>query len=83
MSFIAIAGLIFATACESSDDSDDMNGIANLEEVKSTVTSGTWQVALFEEDGIAQTSNFSGYGFVFEATGELIADNGETSVSGA
>lgn len=82
---LALTAMLFLlfTSCESSDDSDDMNEVGNTEEVKASLTAGSWEVALFEEDGVDQTSYFTGYSFVFEATGELIADNGETSISGA
>ena len=80
--FIACASLFFAS-CESSDDSDNMGSVENVEEVKSTVSTGTWLVALYEEDEVDQTSNFAGYSFTFNSTGELSANNGETSISGA
>lgn len=79
---MALTGLVFVS-CESSDDSNGLNDMVNAEQVKSTVTSGSWRVALFEEDGVDETNDFSDYTFVFESDGRLIADNGETSVSGA
>lgn len=80
--FVAMASFLFIS-CETSDDSDNMGSVENVEEVKSTVSTGTWLVALFEEDGIDKTSDFSGFSFVFVASGELNAEDGETSVSGA
>lgn len=80
---VIVCASLFFTACESTDDSNDMNSIANVEDIKSTVTSGNWVITLFEEDGVNQTSYFTDYTFVFAATGELSADNGETSLSGA
>lgn len=79
---IAVTGFLFLS-CESSDDSDGENSMANVEQVKSTVMSGSWRVALFEEDGVTETNYFTDFTFVFESDGRLTADDGGTSVSGA
>lgn len=79
---IIFTGLVFVS-CETSDDSDGLDDMVSIEQVKSTVESGSWQVALYEEDGVDETSYFSDHIFVFQSDGVLTADNGETSVSGA
>lgn len=80
--FIAFIGLVFVS-CESSDDSDGLNDMANIEQVKSTIMSGSWRVTVFEEDGMDETGYFANFTFTFMSDGRLTADNGETSVSGA
>lgn len=79
---ITVTGFLFLS-CDSSDDSDGVNGMVNVEQVKSTVMTGSWQVALFEEDGVTETEYFTGFTLLFESDGRLTANNGETSVSGA
>lgn len=75
------AGLVL-TSCDSSDDNDEVT-IAHIEDVKSTVSTGDWQITLYEKDGMEQTQNFTGYSFTFDAAGQLTAVNGDTSISGA
>jgi hypothetical protein len=70
-------------SCEKSDDLDDNFTAADVNEIKSSIASGSWSVALFEEDGIDQTSNFNGYGFEFLSEGSINVSNGSNSFSGA
>lgn len=73
--------LVFIS-CETSDDAWETNEIS-VTDIRATVTSGTWVVALFEEEGLDETSDFSGFGFTFNADGVLRADSGDNSISGA
>jgi hypothetical protein len=66
--FLFMAFMIFS--CDSSDDNVENNEI-DLSEINATATSGSWVIALFEEDGVDQTSDFSGYSFTFNADGIL------------
>ena len=69
-------------SCESEDDGPAVSTI-DVEQVKAVVVSGTWSVVTYEEDGVDETSNFSGYGFSFNADGTINVSNGSTSISGA
>lgn len=80
-SFIFLGFLLFS--CENTDDSSTEISTIDINEIKSLVVSGSWMVASYKEDGIDQTSNFSGYGFTFNSEGVLGAANGSTSISGA
>lgn len=73
-------------SCETSDDDND-NDIDNddisVTEIQATVTTGTWVVSLFEEEGVDETSDFAGFRFTFNEGGVLRADSGDNSISGA
>jgi hypothetical protein len=57
--------LSFLTACDPS---------ANLSpNTSQVITSGSWRVTLFMDSGNDETSEFSGYSFVFETNGTLAA----------
>ncbi len=69
-------------SCETSDDEMQNTGIS-VTEIKANAESGTWIVSLFEEEGIDETSDFTGFGFTFNSDGILRAVNGDTSITGA
>lgn len=50
--------------------------------VSNVVTSGDWRVTLYVDSGQDETSNFSGYNFVFASGGSVVATKNGTSVSG-
>ena len=65
--------LFFATvilSC-SKDDKTTATGITAAQ-VNTLITDGTWDVSLYSEGGIDQTSDFSGYEFAFIADGSLV-----------
>ena len=75
--------LSFLFSCETTDDAPTEIASVDIEEIRAIATSGTWMVAKYEEDGIDETSNFSGYGFSFDSDGVLNVSNQSTSLSGA
>ena len=70
-----------ASMCSSDDDSSDDNS-PSTSNVNTNVTSGTWRVTLFQEDGTNQTSNFNGYHFSINSNGTMVAVNGSTTKNG-
>lgn len=70
-----------ASMCSSDDDSSDDNS-PSTSNVNTNVTSGTWRVTLFQEDGTNQTSNFNGYDFSINSNGTMVAVNGSTTKNG-
>lgn len=70
-----------ASMCSSDDDSSDDNS-PSTSNVNTNVTSGTWRVTLFQEDGTNQTSNFNGYDFSINSNGTIVAVNGSTTKNG-
>lgn len=73
--------LVFVS-CESSDDEMGTSEI-DVMDVQATVISGTWIITLFKEEGLDETSDFSGFSFTFNEGGVLRADSGDNSISGA
>ena len=61
----------FIVSC--SRNSNDILG-----EISPIVTSGDWHVSLFSERGVNETSDFSGYSFLFQSDGKLIVNKGGT-----
>lgn len=79
-SILAFAFVLTATSC--SDDDDNSSG-TTAEEVTSTITSGSWRITTFSEDGVDETTNFTGYNFVFGESNTITADNGTNTYTGA
>ncbi|MGB3145316.1 MAG: hypothetical protein WBB24_14535 [Maribacter sp.] len=79
---IALLMLVFIfMSCEKSDDMD--NVAVNVDSVKATASSGIWMVTLFEEDGVNETNDFSGFDFDFNPDGTITAINGDTTITGS
>ncbi len=72
--------LVFFTSC-SKDDKTVATGITAAQVNNNTAT-GNWQVTLYNENGSVDTSDFSGYAFVFNADGTLVATNTPTVKNG-
>lgn len=84
---ISILSLVFVInlAFMCSDD-DDNNNTADPTPVINTVTSGTWRITLYEDNGMNETNNYSNYIFTFNSNGVLTASksasyNGTWSVT--
>jgi hypothetical protein len=86
--FFALLTIVLAfNACTNENDSaDDTNDFARLqadiEIMTNDVTSGTWAITNFIDSDKNETANFAGYGFIFNPDGSLVADNGNTNVTG-
>ena len=50
--------------------------------ISTNVQSGTWRITLFEDSGVDETNNFTGYNFTFNSSGDLNANNGSTDYNG-
>jgi hypothetical protein len=58
------------------------NSGAVLSDVSPVLSGNSWRVSHFSERGIDETSDFSGYSFVFESGGKLTATKGSTTKEG-
>lgn len=74
--FMSMAVALFS--CGNEDNDTDSVAV-----VENAVRSGTWRVTLFEDSGNNETSLFSGYNFVFDASGTLTATNGSSIFIGS
>jgi len=50
--------------------------------VVNTVNKGTWRVTFYEDSGVNETSNFTGYNFTFGTNSVLTAANGSNTYVG-
>lgn len=67
-----------ASMCSNDDNS---NATADPTPVVNTVTSGTWRITLYDDNGVNETNNYSNYIFTFNSNGVLTASN-STSYNG-
>ena len=65
---------VILVSCTSGD-----NGTSNNPQI---VTSGTWRVSSFIDSGNDETSDFTGYSFVFNTTGTITATKNASSQNG-
>jgi hypothetical protein len=82
LKLIPLLALVFllnvASMCSNDDNS---NSSADPTPVINTVTSGTWRITLYEDNGVDETTNYSNYNFTFNSNGVLTAAN-TTSYNG-
>jgi hypothetical protein len=73
---IAVLALIvvFNVASMCSED-DNSNTTTDPTPVINTVTSGTWRITLYQDNGVNETTNYSNYIFTFNSNGVLQAAN--------
>lgn len=84
--FLSLFIVVFTSGILSScTDEDDNQVITTVDPspVINTVNNGTWFVSLYNDSGTIETSNFSGYSFVFGPNNVLTATSTSTSVSGS
>ncbi len=77
-----IACLFFLNTASMCSSDDDSPSSSDTSAVINTVTSGTWRVTLFSEDGTDHTSDFTNYGFTFGSSNILTATNGTNTYTG-
>jgi len=77
--FAATAMLLFAITGCSKDDNPLVNSAENL---KNTVSAGTWKVTYYYDTDHEETASFAGYTFTFAANGNLLVSNDILSFSG-
>lgn len=75
---------IYATLAMScnKDDGDKLPQNTTVSEVKSIAQNGNWRITYFYDSDHEETDHFNGYAFAFNADGALVANNGNTTVSG-
>lgn len=82
LKFLAILlFVITSTLSCSKDDKTIAQGITAAQ-VNNIITVGTWNVTLYDEAGTIETTVFTGYSFVFNAKGTLVATDTPTIKEG-
>lgn len=86
LKLIPILAMLFmlnvASMCSSDDDNSTSDNSSSPTQVQNNISSGTWRVTLYNENGSVQTSNFNGYNFSFNSDTSLSATNGSTTQTG-
>ncbi|WP_374959990.1 hypothetical protein [Gilvibacter sp.] len=84
LAMLTVVAFTTMSCSEDDNNNNNNNAAANLlaEELRNTAASGTWRVALYEDDGQNETSDYNGYAFTFAADGMLTATNGTNTVTG-
>ena len=76
----AFVTMIFTWLCLASCTKTNSDVAANAAQV---AASGSWKVTLFQDSNSGdETSNFSGYNFLFNANGTITATNGSVTKNG-
>ena len=80
----AIMFLFIVTIFSSCSDEDDVavNNSVDLTPVINTVNTDTWRITFYQDSGVDETSDFSGYNFSFGAGNILSATNGTNTYTG-
>ena len=76
--------LFIVTIFSSCSDEDDVavNNSVDPTPVINMVNTGTWRITFYQDSGVDETSDFSGYNFSFGAGNILSATNGTNTYTG-
>lgn len=80
--FLASIFMLNVASMCSNDDNPTPNSTVDPSLVIQTVSTGTWKITLYQDSGINERANFSGYNFTFAAAGVLSANNGTNNYIG-
>lgn len=81
MKKLLIPAVIFSVLFFSCEQSDPLPQITPTN-VTSTVSSGTWRITYYYDSDHEETSSFSGYSFVFNSNGTVVATKNPIVVNG-
>jgi hypothetical protein len=74
---------LMSSACSGDDDDGDVNDNSQqISQIENIVESGTWRITNFIDSGENETSDFTGYDFMFNSDGSLVATNGTDTLNG-
>lgn len=54
-----------------------------IDDVSTMLSTGTWHIVQFTDDGADELSHFSGYTFTFKSSGTVVVDNGINNYVGS
>ena len=80
---LSSALVLILSSCSSGDDSNSSANLTGVQEVQSTVQSGTWRITNMNDSGEDETADFAGYRFTFSEDGSVSATNGTVSQNGS
>lgn len=73
---MVLTGIFSCSNDSSSSNSVDPTPVINI------VKNGTWRITFYEDSGVNETSNFTGYNFTFGSSNVLTATNGVNTYLG-
>jgi hypothetical protein len=76
---LLVTGLV---ACDDNNNDTNPNVQAQISEVESVAKEGQWVVTYFWDTDKDETSDFTGYVFVFASNGTITATKGATTATG-
>ena len=79
---LSLIALILLAACEKNETDTEISS-ADLETIRSTVTSGQWRVSYYYDSDKDETSDYDAYTFDFGTDGVLSVSSEDVSLSGA
>ncbi len=83
LTFLLLGGFVScSTSNDTNDDSSSNNSSENVTQIENTAESGTWRITYYYDSDHEETNNFTGYNFTFNSDGSLIAENGNSTVTG-
>jgi hypothetical protein len=65
-----------------SSDSSNSSSTVDSAPVINIIKNGTWRITFYEDSGVNETANFSGYNFTFGSNSILTAANGVNTYTG-
>ncbi|MDF0706718.1 hypothetical protein [Flagellimonas okinawensis] len=82
--YVTILIAIIVVGCDKSDEDDMLNSLspAQVTELNSIATSGTWTIAYYFDTDKEETDHFNGYEFSFNSDGTLTATDGVSTING-
>ena len=78
---IVVMAILINLFFSCSNDSSSSNSV-DPAPVVNTVNKGTWRITFYEDSGVNETSNFTGYNFTFGPNSVLTATNGTNTYLG-
>ena len=77
------SALLFTSCSKDAGDNDNFANLqADIETITNELTSGSWAITNFIDSGKNETGDFTGYDFIFNSDGSLVADNGNNTETG-
>lgn len=73
---------LITLSCSTDDNDDLIDNAALIAQTEDIAESGTWRITDFNDSGVDETSDFTGYDFTFASDGTLTASNSTNTLEG-
>jgi|SRR5690606_59386 len=75
--------LLSSTCSHDDDDGFPNDNSGQIQQIENQAESGTWRITSFVDSGQDETSDFTGYNFLFGSNGTLTATNNNLTQTGS